>query len=77
MATQNITINYPDGQAARIMVALKAAAASRGIPDPTNAQALAWFAAGVRAQIRDMVLTYERDQALSAASAGVIPVDVT
>lgn len=72
MATQNITINYPDGQGARIMNALKAASGGT-----TNAEALSWFVSGVRARLRDIVLTYERDVALSAASAGVTPVDVT
>lgn len=77
MATYNIPLTYPDAAQARILTALKAAAATRENPTPTNAQALAWLADGVRARLRDIVLTYERDQALSAASAGVIPVDVT
>lgn len=77
MATQNITITYPDGQAARILTALKAAAVSRENPDPTNAQALAWFAAGVRARLRDIVMAYEHNAATAAAAASVVPVDVT
>lgn len=75
MATQNITINYPDGQGARIMAALKAV--SGGGAEMTNAQALAWFVLGVRTRLRDLVLAYEREQATNSASAGVTPVDVT
>lgn len=75
MATQNIPITYPDGQGPRIMAALKAA--SGGGAEMTNAQALAWLALGVRTRVRDIVLAYEREQAVAAASAGVTPVDVT
>lgn len=72
MATYIITLNYPDGQAQRIMTALKDAAGAS-----TNAQAVSWFDAGVRARLRDIVLAYEREQASTTALAGVSPVAVT
>lgn len=77
MATQTITLTYPDGQGTRIMAALKAAAATEAIPTPTNAQALAWFTGTVKASLRDVVLRYERDAAVAAAAAAVTPADVT
>ena len=73
MAIQIITITYPDGEQARILAALKANAATNGIPAPTNPQALAWFTSMVQARLRDLVLGYERE----AASASVVPVTVT
>lgn len=77
MATQTITLTYPDGQGARIMAALKDSAISREIPSPTNAEALTWFAAGVKNRLRDIVMAYEHKNAVAAAAASVIPVDVT
>ena len=75
MATQNITLTYPDGEQARILAALKAAAATAAVPAPTNAQALAWFTATVQSSLRDVVLRFERDAAVAAVV--VVPVTVT
>lgn len=76
MASHNITVTYPDGQGARIMAALKAAATGTlpknpdgSDPVPTNAQALAWFTSCVKANLRDIVLRYEREQAIKAVTA--------
>ena len=77
MAVQNITLTYPDGEQVRILTALKANAATIAIPTPTNAQALAWFVAAVQSSLRDVVLRYERDAALTTAAATVVPVTVT
>lgn len=77
MATHNITLNYPDGQQTRILNALKAAAATTAVPNPTNAQALAWFTSTVQSSLRDVVLRHERDAALTSAAAAVVPVAVT
>jgi len=77
MAVHNIAVTYPDGQATRILAALKAAAATEAVPAPTNAQALAWFNGTVKASLRDVVLRYEREAAVAAAAAGVTPADVT
>lgn len=77
MATHNVVITYPDGQQARILTALKAAAANEDTPAPTNAQALEWFANTVRASMRDVVLRYERELAVKAAADAVLSPDVS
>lgn len=77
MAVQNFSVTYPDGQGTRIMTALKAAAATTANPAPTNAEALAWFTACIRANLRDVVERYEREAAVAAASATVTSVTVT
>lgn len=66
MATQNITVNYPDGQQTRILTALKGSAKTELVPAPTNAQALAWFEGRVRELLRDIVHNYEQQQAANA-----------
>lgn len=77
MATHNITLTFPDAQQARVLAALKASAATTEVPNPTNAQALAWFTGTVKASLRDVVLRYEREAAVTAAAAAVAPADVT
>lgn len=77
MATHSIVLTYPDGQQIRILNALKAAAATTAVPNPTNAQALAWFTTTVQSSLRDVVLRAEKETAVTAAAAGVVPVDVT
>ena len=77
MAVYNMALNYPDAEQARILTALKASAATTAVPAPTNAQALAWFTSTVQSSLRDVVLRYERDAALTSAAATVVPVTVT
>ena len=77
MATQNIVVTYPDGQAARIMAALKDAAKTEANPAPTNAQALAWFTGTVRNSLRDVVYRYERELAVKTAADAVVAPDVS
>lgn len=77
MATTNIILTYPDGAQARVLAALKAAATTTALPVPTNADAITWFTATVQSSLRDVVLRYERDQAVAAAAAGVVPVPIT
>ena len=67
MATHDITITYPDGAADRILAALKHhATGTAENPEPTNAEALAWFDDYVRRQLKTLVKNYELDQAMQA-----------
>ena len=77
MASHNITVTYPDGQGTRIMAALKDAAKTEDVPNPTNAQALAWFTGTVKHSLRDVVLRYEREVAVKTAADAVKAPDVT
>lgn len=86
MASHTIALNYPDGQQARILSALKAAATTIATPAPTNAQALAWLNEQVRAKLRNVVFVYEQGLAAATAAAAadaalagltITPINVT
>lgn len=72
MASFNLVINYPDGEAARITTALKT---RYGVS--TNAQAIEAFRQSVVSSLRDVVLQEERTAAIAAAEASVVPVAPT
>ena len=83
MATRNIPVTYPDGQAARIVAALKThyGPITEGEPpvarERTNAEAFAAFEASVKDSLRHIVRNAERQAAKEAAEAGVTDPDVT
>lgn len=60
MATFNLAITYPDGQASRIAAALKADFPNDDGSEPTTAQALERFREETRRQLRNRVLRHER-----------------
>lgn len=73
MATFNLVITYSDGEQARILTAIKAAATTNVNPSPTNAQAIEWLRQSVAGFIRTTVKDYETRAALAA----VVDVGVT
>lgn len=82
MAVYNIPVTYPDGDAPRILAALKwnygqVSDGAGGMRDMTNAEALAKLSASVRHSVVDMVLRYERETAAKAAADAVVPVAVS
>lgn len=76
MATFNLVITYPDGQATRIMDALKIHWTVDGVV-PTNAQAIEKLRLAVVANVKDIVYRVERDAAVAAAAAAVTQVGAT
>lgn len=83
MATRDITIEYPDGAASRILTALKAHygqiqdAQSGQMRDRTNAEAFEAFEASVRNSLVHIVRKYEKDTAAKTAADAVQDVEVT
>ena len=80
MATFNLTVTYPDAQGPRIMAALKThwTTEVNGQPVvPSNAEVIEKLRLVVAQNVRDVVLKVERDAAVAAAAAGVVPVTVT
>lgn len=77
MASHNITITYPDGQATRIMAALKkqytTTAADGTQVVPTNAQVLVFLQKELSERVKSIVIDIERRVAADA----VVTVDVT
>lgn len=76
MATFNLVLTYPDGQQARILAAVKDAAATPVSPTPSNAEAIEWFRQLVTRNLKTLVVEYERKAAIEAAAATAAP-DVT
>lgn len=69
MASFNLLITYPDGEGPRIIAALKN---RYGVT--TQAEAIEAFRKGVVLSLREIVLMEERDAAVAAAQASVVPV---
>lgn len=69
MASFNLVINYPDGEGARIVTALKA-----HYDVGTNAAAIEALRQSVVNSVREIVLRQEQDAAIAAATASVVPV---
>lgn len=63
MAVFNLTINYPDGEQARILAAIKA-----HYSVDTNAEAIEGFRREVHQRLRTIVLHEERKQALATVT---------
>lgn len=72
MATFNLTITYPDGQGPRIISALKT-----NYNVTTNAEAVEQLRQFVVAYVKDVVINVERDAAITAALASILPPDAT
>lgn len=81
MATFNLVITYPDGEATRIMNALKThwtTTDANGDPVvPTNAQAIEKLRQAVVNNVKNIVFMVERDAAVKAAAEAVTEVGAT
>lgn len=80
MANFALNITYPDAQQTRILTALKANWTTKvdGVDVvPTTPQVVEKLRQVVLANIRDIVLTQERNAAVAAAIASVVPVEPT
>jgi hypothetical protein len=81
MATFNLVITYPDGEASRILGALKAYWTTQDAQGnavvPTNAQAIEKLRLAVVANVKDIVFRVERDAAVKAAADAVTQVGAT
>jgi hypothetical protein len=76
MATFNLVVNYPDGEGPRILAALKTHWTVDGVV-PTTAQVIEKLRLVVAQNIIDITLRVERDAAIAAAAAAVVPVNAT
>jgi len=76
MATFNLVITYPDGEATRIMNALKTHWTINGVV-PTNAQAIEKLRLAVVNNVKNIVFMVERDAAVKAAAEAVTEVGAT
>jgi hypothetical protein len=82
VATFNLVINYPDGQQARILAAIKQRfstinRSTGAVVLPTNEQALEKLRLEAVRMVREMVLQEESVTAARAAQAGVTPIDAS
>lgn len=81
MATFNLLITYPDGEGPRIVAALRKRYselnAAGVLVVPTQAQAIEALRQSVLNSLRDIVLTEEREAAVAAAAASIVPVNPT
>jgi hypothetical protein len=81
MATFNLVVTYPDGQATRILSALKTYWTTTDVNGdpvvPTNAQAIEKLRQVVIANVKDIVFRVERDAAVKAAADAITVVDAS
>lgn len=81
MASFNLLITYPDGEGPRIVAALRKRYTELqpdgSVTVPTQGQVIELFRQSVLGSLRDIVLSTERDSAVQAAVAGVVPVNPT
>lgn len=81
MASFNLTVNYPDGEGARILTALKThwtTVDANGNPVvPTNAQVVQKLSESVAKNIIAITRRVEQDTAVAAAIAGVTDINAT
>ena len=81
MATRNITITYPDGEASRILTALKieyGRVLENGVyRDRTNAEAFAALEQYVKAYVKRVVRRTEAEAAKAAAEAAIVDATIT
>jgi hypothetical protein len=76
MATISLTLEYPDGQGSRILDALKKTWVKNNDTLPSTPEVLSLLRAHLTKEVQRLVLQVERREAIEAAAAAVIPVDV-
>ena len=81
MATRNITITYPDGEAARVLAALKieyGRILDAGVyRDMTNAEAFVALEQYVKDYVKRVVRKTESETAKAAAEAAIVDASIT